>query len=272
MENNQYVYLRFPVQILKCEFGNMKKLCGDAITYGIIEHMERKNYSGWKGYGTSLYELGMNAGFKRSDYSDQPKNAIDYLEETHFTKWYDRDRKIYNEYKDSIDKPITCSIKRILLFEFMNKPKSEFEIAVFRFFIALNSIQGTKEHGQATYDRIFAVSFGYNTDKVLKHGLGKREKIDLDLFKTDKEREVYQKYSTQHNRQRIVETLELHWYLKWVGATYDGNFFSFTKGYKALNTIKSMAIIKRKKPKEKLKSDKKKGKEESDKELKNNTL
>lgn len=271
MKAKEYIYLRFPVQILKCDFYDVEKLCNDAITYGIIDHMERKEYTGWEGYAKSLNELGIGRPFKRSDYSDQPKKAIDYLEESHYANYYRKDSKIYNQYKDSIEKIITCSIKKDLLFEFRDNPKTHFEITVFRFFIALNSIQGINEYGQATYDRIFAVMLGYNTDKDLKHGLRKHEKIDLDLL-TPGERVIYLKYSTQTNRQNIVEALELHWYLKWVGATYDGNFFSFTKGYKALNTIKSMVIIKRKKPKEKLKSDKKKGKEESDKELKANTL
>ena len=253
MEDENYIYLRFPVQILKCDFGNMKKLCNDAMQYGIIERMKRHNLTGIEGFGKACELVGITVIINKHSYLKQCNDT-------------------YNQYKDSVETIITCSIKRDLLFEFMNKPKTEFEITVFRFFIALNSIQGMKPYGQTTYDRVFAVMLGYNTDKVLKHGLGKHEKIDLDLFTTPEDRVIYLKYSTQTNRQKIVEALELHWHLKWVGATYDGSFFSWELGYKALNTIKRMAVIKRKKPKEKLKRDKKKGREDADKELKDRGL
>lgn len=271
MENKEYTYLRFPLQILKGDFYDIKKVCNHAINYGLMERMERKKYIGWKGYAQSISELGMNIGFKRSDYSDQPEAVINHLEEAHYAKYYASDSKIFNQYKDSTETIITCSIKRELLFEFRNNPKSEFEIAVFRFFIALNSIQGTDEYGRGSWDRFFAVMLGYNTDLDIKPNRDKKEAIDLRKL-TEPEQEIYLKYSTKRMKENIVKSLELDWHLKWVSAGNDGIFFSWTLGYKELETTKLMMRVKRKIKNTKRLDDKKKGEEEAYNDLKNRGL
>ena len=266
MNNQDYFYLRFPVQILRADFYNINKVCSDAIDYGVIEHMERKQYTGWKGYGKALYELGLNGTFKRSDYNDQPKQAIDYLEELHYAECYRKDIETYNQYKDSIETIITCSIKKELLFEFRDKPKTEFEITVFRFFVALNSIQGISKYGQAAYDRVFAVMFGYNTDKVLE-----KDGLKMALL-TDIEHGIYLKYSTRKIREKITTTLQMDYYLKWYPAGKRGNFYSFKLGRRALATIVETVKSNDRKRKNALIGANKKAKEWAVNELKTNGL
>jgi hypothetical protein len=270
MEDKKYTYLRFPLQILKGDFYNMRKVCNDAINYGVIEYMERKKYTGWKGYVQSIDELGFNKGFNRSDYSDQPKAAINHLEEMHYAEPYASDIKFYKQFKDSAETKITCSIKDDLLFEF-KKPKTEFEIAVFRFFIALNSIQGTDEYGRGSWDRFFAVMLGYNTDLDIKPNRDKKEAIALWKL-TEPEQEIYLKYSTKRMKEKIVKSLELDWHLKWISAGNDGIFFSWTLGYKELETTKLMMRVKRKSKNDKRLGDKKKGEEEAYNDLKSRGL
>ena len=212
MEDKDYIYLRFPVQILRCEFKDLKKLCGDAIDYGLIERMKRHNLTGIEGFGKACELVGVNVLINKHSY-------LKICNDT------------YNQYKDSIETIITCSIKKELLFEFRDKPKTEFEIAVFRFFIALNSIQGINKYGQAHYDRIFALMFGYNTDKVLE-----KDGLKMALL-TEAERKIYLQYSTRKIREKITTTLQMDYYLKWYPAGQRGNFYSFKLGRRALATI-----------------------------------
>ena len=232
MSDTNYIYLRFPVQILRCEFYDIRKVCMDAIQYGVMEYMKERKYKGIEGFIRAIKELNITYGdWNSSDYSDQPKAAINYLKELHYSKCYHEQNERYNELKDSIETPITCSIKKSLLLDFLNKPKSEFDVAVFRFFIAINAIQGISKFGNATYDRVFATMFGYNTDR----------NIEIDGIKmaglTSVEREIYLEYSTIKIRKKIINTLQNDYYLKWFPAGQRGNFYSFTIGRLALATI-----------------------------------
>lgn len=267
MNNQDYFYLRFPVQILKCEFGNISKVCSDAIAYGMMDYMERNEYEGIQGLIRTYNDFNMSYGsFKRSDYSDQPKEAINHIEELHYSKCYREKSERYNELKDSIDIKITCSIKKDLLLDFLNNKKSEFEIAVFRFFVALNSIQGISKYGQTTYDRVFAVMFGYNTDKVLE-----KDGLKMALL-TDIEHGIYLKYSTRKIREKITTTLQMDYYLKWYPAGKRGNFYSFKLGRRALATIVETVKSNDRKRKNALIGANKKAKEWAVNELKTNGL
>lgn len=247
MEDENYIYLRFPVQILKCDFGNMKKLCNDAMQYGIIERMKRHNLTGIEGFGKACELVGITVII----------NKHSFLKSCNDT---------YNQYKDSVETIITCSIKRDLLFEFRDKPKTEFEITVFRFFIALNSIQGMKKYGQATYDRVYAVMFGYNTDKVLE-----KDGLKMALL-TEAERKIYLQYSTRKIRENIINTLQMDYYLKWYPAGKKGNFYSYKLGRRALATIVETLKSNDRKRKSALLGANKKAKEWAVNELKTNGL
>lgn len=247
MEDENYIYLRFPVQILKCDFGNMKKLCNDAINYGVIERMKKHNLTGIEGFGKACELVGIKVLI----------NKHSFLKKCNDT---------YNQYKDSVETIITCSIKRDLLFEFMDKPKTEFEITVFRFFIALNSIQGMKKYGQATYDRVYAVMFGYNTDKVLE-----KDGLKMALL-TEAERKIYLQYSTRKIRENIINTLQMDYYLKWYPAGKKGNFYSYKLGRRALATIVETLKSNDRKRKNALLGANKKAKEWAVNELKTNGL
>ena len=267
MSDNDYIYLRFPVQILRCEFSNIRKVCNDAIQYGIMDYMKERQYEGVEGCIRAYKELNWTYNnWNRSKYSEQPEEAVNHIEELHYSKCYHEKNERYNELKDSIEKPITCSIKKDLLIDFLNKPKSEFDIAVFRFFIAINAIQGASKYGNATYDRVFATMFGYNTDK----------NIEIDGIKmaglTNVEREIYLQYSTRKIREKIINTLQNDYYLKWFPAGQRGNFYSFTLGRRALATIVETRKSNDRKRKNAFVGANKKAKELAVKDLKNKGL
>ena len=261
----EYRYIKFPVQLLRSnfsEFYNKVTLCDKAIDYGVIELMERKHYEGVKGFIRACSELRVvYGGFNEQDYKDQPKDAQISIKESHYTKHYQQAKSTYQEIKDSLDRPITVSIKIDRLLDFIENPKTELEVEVFRFFIAINSIQGSKKYGQATYKRVFALMFGYNTDKDL-------EGSELSLS----DKSLYSKISSRKRREKIVYILQTEWKLKWYPAGKDGNFFSYTLGRTALATISETLKVKRRKRMELLKNANKNARDEAIKDLKNKGL
>lgn len=188
---NEYVYLNFPVQMLQGGFTDIKAVCSKAIDYGIYDFMVRNGLSGVSGFVEAMQEMGITHG----NHAKGLKSSED----------------IYQQTKDSIERPVTVSIKRNLLFEYFKKDKSEFEIAVFLGFVALKSIIGKKPYIKITNDYLLARMFGYGS---------------VVEFQNDDSAYCW-KYSTRYHLDKVKKKLESDFSLKLYGQKTRGFYVSF---------------------------------------------
>ena len=188
---SEYVYLNFPVQLMQGGFTDLKAVCSKAIDYGIYDFMVRNGFSGVVGFGQALLELGITHG--------------------NHTKGLNTSADVYQETKDSIEKPVTVSIKRELLFEYSKNEKSEFEIAVFLGYVGLKSIIGKKPYIKITNDYLLARMFGYSS--VIE-------------FQNDDSAYCW-KYSNRYHLDKVKAKLESDFSLKLYGQKTRGFYVSF---------------------------------------------
>ncbi len=192
MSKNDY-YLSFPVQLLREE--DIKVIADKAIDYGIIDYMVRNELEGIDGFNEACECTEITGGN------------------------YDGTRKVYDELNNSIDKIVYVSIKRDMLFEFMKVPKTDFEIDVFRAFIGVKSIIGSKSVQLLTNDYLVARLSGFNS---IKDALDKP---------TDKFKNYYQK---RYQIDKLKNALERGYKLKLYGTHTRGFYVSFTMTLKTL--------------------------------------
>jgi hypothetical protein len=209
---NEYVYLNFPVQMMQGGFTKMKKICSDAIDYGIYDYMKRNQLGGFDGFKIALMELNLTCANQKMGYNST--------------------KEIYQQVQDSIDKPVTVSVKKDMLFEFYKNDKSEFEIAVFLAYVGLKSIIGTKPYIKITNDYLIARMFGYGSI--------------AELEKDYSEERV--KYSTRYHLDKVKAKLESQFGLKLYGQKTRGFYFSFKL---SLSDLVYYAELKRESRKEK---------------------
>ena len=188
---SEYVYLNFPVQIMQGGFTDVKAVCSKAIDYGIYDFMLRNGLSGVNGFGEALKELQLTC-----------KNHAGGLKVS---------KDIYQQLKDSLEKPVTVSIKKDLLFEYFKNEKSEFEIAVFLGYVGLKSIIGKKPYIKITNDYLLARMFGYSSVIELK------KDFSAECCK----------YSTRYHLDKVKTKLESSFGLKLYGQKTRGFYVSF---------------------------------------------
>lgn len=196
MSKNDY-YLSFPVQLL-CE-EDIKEIAGKAIKYGIIDYMVRNELEGLNGFNEACECTGITTGITASNY--------------------DGIRKVYDELNNSIDKVVYVSIKKGMLFEFRDKPKTDFEIDVFRAFIGVKSIIGSKSVQLLTNDYLVARLSGFNS---IKDALDKP---------TDKFKNYYQK---KYQIDKLKNALEQGYKMERYGTHTRGFYVSFKMAFKTL--------------------------------------
>jgi hypothetical protein len=97
------------------------------------------------------------------------------------------------------DKNPMAMAKLTMLFEFLEKDKTEFEIAQYIGYLAINSVLGQKKFELTNYKRIRARMFGYGEDYQLPE-----EVINSPLFL---------KYQERYHMDKLRLTLELNWKL-----------------------------------------------------------
>jgi hypothetical protein len=188
---NDYVYLNFPVQMMQGGFTDMKAVCSKAIDYGIYDYMVRNGFSGVVGFGEALKELQLTC----KNHSGGLKVSKD----------------IYQQLKDSLEKPVTVSVKKDLLFEYFKNDKSEFEIAVFLGYVGLKSIIGKKPYIKITNDYLLARMFGCSSVVELEN--------DYSAERC--------KYSTRYHLDKVKTKLESDFGLKLYGQKTRGFYVSF---------------------------------------------
>lgn len=153
--------------------------------------MVRNGFSGVVGFGEALKELGITHG----NHATGLKSSED----------------IYQQTKDSIERPVTVSIKKDLLFEYFKNEKSEFEIAVFLGFVGLKSIIGKKPYIKITNDYLIARMFGYSS-----------------VIELEKDYSAERcKYSTRYHLDKVKTKLESDFSLKLYGQKTRGFYVSF---------------------------------------------
>lgn len=187
----EYVYLNFPVQMMQGSFKNINSVCSKVIDYGIYDYMVRNGFSGISGFGEALNDLGITNG----NHATGLKASADTYQQT----------------KDSIERPVTVSIKRELLFDFFKNDKSEFDVAVFLGFVAIKSIIGKKPYIKITNDYLLARMFGYNSV------------IEL----ADEGSGYFCKYSKRYHLDKVKAKLESSYGLKLYGLKTRGFYISF---------------------------------------------
>lgn len=191
MSKNDY-YLSFPVQLLREE--DIKVMADKAIDYGIIDYMVRNELEGIDGFNEACECTGITASS------------------------YDGTRKVYDELNNSIDKVVYVSIKKDMLFEFMKVPKTDFEIDVFRAFVGVKSIIGSKSVQPLTNDYLVARLLGFNSPK------------DALNESTDK----FKYYQKRYRIDKLKNALERGYKLKRYGTHTRGFYVSFTMTLKTL--------------------------------------
>ena len=192
MSKNDY-YLSFPVQLLREE--DIKVIADKAIDYGIIDYMVRNELEGIDGFNEACECTEITGGN------------------------YDGTRKVYDELNNSIDKVVYVSIKKGMLFEFMKVPKTDFEIDVFRAFIGVKSIIGSKSVQLLTNDYLVARLSGFNS---IKDALDKP---------TDKFKNYYQK---KYQIDKLKNALEQGYKMERYGTHTRGFYVSFKMAFKTL--------------------------------------
>jgi hypothetical protein len=188
---NEYVYLNFPVQMMQGGFTDIKAVCLKAINYGTYDYMVRNGFSGVNGFSEALKELDITYGNHEAGFKSS--------------------KDIYQQTKDSIEKLVTVSIKRDLLFEYFKNDKSEFEIAVFLGYVALKSIIGKKPYIKITNDYLLARMCGYSSIVELEKDYSPERC----------------KYSTRYHLDKVKTKLESDFGLKLYGQKTRGFYVTF---------------------------------------------
>lgn len=205
MGNRDY-YLSFPVQLLRED--NIKEIARKAIRYGIIDYMVRHELEGIGGFNYACGIIGIKASS------------------------YDGTRKVYDEFNNSIDKVVYVSIKKDMLFEFMDKSKTDFEIDVFRAFIGVKSILGKKPFQKITNGFLVARLAGFSSEKeaieCVSRGFAGGVCMENGGFK------FHQYHGKRYQIDKLKEELEKRYKLKLYGTHTRGFYVSFKMSFKAL--------------------------------------
>jgi hypothetical protein len=192
-------YLSFPVQLLRKE--SIKEIASKAINYGIIDYMVRHGLEGVNGFDEACDFIGI------------------IITDANREQAYKATRGVYDTLESSIDKVVYVSIKKDMLFEFRDVPKTDFEIDVFRAFIGVKSIIGSKSVQRLTNEYLVARLSGFSS-------------IEDALSKCTSKFCNY--YQNRYQIDKLKKALEENYKMKHYGIHTRGFYISFTMTFKAL--------------------------------------
>lgn len=232
MGNRDY-YLSFPVQLLREQ--DIKQVVSKAIDYGIIDYMVRHELEGIVGFN---YACGI-IGISITDANREPEKATRAARLAIFSQnkaareqEYKATRGVYDTLESSIDKVVYVSIKKDMLFEFRDVPKTDFEIDVFRAFIGVKSILGKKPFQRLTNSFLVARLAGFSSEKeaieCVNRGFAGGVSMECGGFK------FHQYHGKRYQIDKLKEELEKRYKLKLYGTHTRGFYVSFTMSLKAL--------------------------------------
>ena len=184
MENNNYCYLRFPVQILQEPFKNKDFMGHKIFYYGIINHM--------------VYN---QIGLTESEY----ENLLDTLEcysygildesISYFKDRFETAMNVYTEIDDSLENKVFSNLKLEWILDFISGEKTDFEIAVFRAVVAFKSILGTKAYVKFTNEYLLCRMFGYGSIKDVPNEVDFAYRIYSKRYQLDKIKSKLESFS-----------------------------------------------------------------------------
>ncbi len=205
-ESPEYTYFTFPVTFLKRAFININQVCSDAIIYCLFVQAHKQNDTPFKNMQSACRKLNL-----RSD--------VELME------WFDAGQKLFNEVPLNTPK---VSLKDDLIFEFMDKPKTEYEIVVFLAFAAFKSILGRNDYAKT------------NNDLLLARMAGCEKPITNLPYPLSN-------YNNRYQLDKIKGELRNNWKLKIYGKNMHGFYISFKMN---LQNLIKVAETKRKKYKD----------------------
>lgn len=212
-------FFTFPVELLRGAFTDKSIFCFDAISYALFSRCK--------------------------EYDESPKEAFEFFGvHGEYDSTIKRGRAVAKSFPNS---PLV-SVNKDILFDFMNNPKTDFEIAVFCAFCGLRSIIGTKPFVKTNNGLLLARMFGFRSVGELEAFQPKPPYFD-SYFSTA------QKIRYQLTEKIIKNELCLSWGLKSYADHSRGFYASFNLEFETLvryaeNSRKS-TLLKRKRETEK---------------------
>lgn len=188
-------YVTFPVALLKDAFVDIEKVCKNAVNYAI--------------YSKAKTVDGMEEALRYYRIINHNCTIENLYEEC----------QILHDSFEGLSSPMV-SLNRDTLIQFMNQPKSEFEIAVFCAFCGIRSIIGKKQYVKTNNNFLIARMFGCRSMEEF-------DKLEIKpnywywYFSTDK------KMRNNLTDKIIKYSLVLDWGLKYYSGRNRGFYISF---------------------------------------------
>jgi hypothetical protein len=197
-------YFSFPVELLKGAFTNIAGVCSDAIDYAV--------------YG------------RCKDYDETPEEVFKFFGITGNTNAvFTRGEELYN----SFDRPVLVSVNRAIVFDFMENPKTDFEVAIFCAFCGLRSIIGKKPFVKTNNGLLIARMFGYATAKEFE-ALRQKPNYYKEFFWVKDKGKLKEKIRYQLTEKIIKNELALKWGLRYYSNRSKGFYASFKLDFEEL--------------------------------------
>ena len=200
---NETRFMTFPVALLKDAFTDIESVCNNSIDYAI--YARAKSVGGMQDaldfFGVSLSKNGTI------------KNV------------YQSGKVLHDSFEGSASPMV--SVNKDILYQFMQQPKTEFEIRVFCAFCAVRSIIGTDPYKKTTNDFVIARMFGYRSAEEFEN-LETKPDYWQRCFSTEKK-------IRYHLTDKIIfGELEFNWGLKYHSTRSRGFWVSFKLDFEVL--------------------------------------
>jgi hypothetical protein len=222
-------YFSVPIRLLRGVISREKPIQEfgrDVVNYSLYYHAKHSFYG----------DEGEGGGY--NSIETQIKAAADFLhvEIRNINNSISKGEQLYNQYQ----KENYCGINTNIIWDYINNPKTDYQIALLCAFCATRSIIGKGDYKKTNINMIVARMFGYNnyselvadTPKITAKNI-KKEIIEL----RKKELEEREKYLTRYHYNKILFDLEDKWGLKRYSDHVRGIFISYTLNHNALSNI-----------------------------------
>ncbi len=185
-------YFTFPISILRGAFTDIHSVCDNAIDYACY--------------------------VKYAEVEDV--EAVESFFDITFTSpTLENGKALFNQHGQSVP---MVSINKDIVFNLMENPKTNFEIATFLAFCGLKSIIGNRVYNKTNNEHLMARMAGYGTYKEFEEaGVGSEIGYFVSLA-------TPQKIRYQLTDKIIRQELVLNWGLKYYSNRNRGFYFSFT--------------------------------------------
>ena len=199
-------FMTFPVALLKDAFTDIKKVCNNAMKYAIYSKAQ---------------SVGVAESFKFF--------GVSYAKAENYESAYQSGKVLYDSFEGSASPMV--SVNKDILFQFIQQPKTEFEIAVFCAFCAVRSIIGKKQYAKTNNNFVLARLLGYRSFDEFEISGGADSAYYQKYFSTDK------KLRNNLTDKIIKYSLVLGWGLNYYSGRNRGFYISFELPAKDLKLL-----------------------------------